>query len=120
MKILVDMNLSPEWVSVFTDHAIEARHWSSIGSFDAPDKVIMKWVRENNHVVFTHDLDFGTALALSNAEKPSVVQVRTQNVAVSHLKDIVINTLSEHAVLLEKGALLVLDEHKMRVRILPL
>lgn len=32
----------------------------------------------------------------------------------------VIKTLLEHAALLEEGALLILDEHKKRVRILPL
>lgn len=31
----------------------------------------------------------------------------------------VINTLSQHAVLLEKGALITIDEQKRRIRILP-
>lgn len=30
IKTLIDMNLSPEWVGVFSDHSIEALHWSSI------------------------------------------------------------------------------------------
>jgi len=36
MKILIDMNLSPEWVQEFKLHNIEAVHWSAIGKFDAP------------------------------------------------------------------------------------
>ncbi len=31
MKILIDMNLSPDWVEVFTKANIESTHWSSIG-----------------------------------------------------------------------------------------
>lgn len=31
------------------------------------------------YVVFTHDLDFGDILAATNADDPSVIQVRTQN-----------------------------------------
>jgi len=78
MKILIDMNLSPEWVREFKFHDIEAVHWSAVGKFDAPDNIIMDWARKYDHIVFTHDLDFGTALALTKAEKPSVMQVRTQ------------------------------------------
>jgi predicted nuclease of predicted toxin-antitoxin system len=120
MKILIDMNLSPDWVQEFKLYKIEAVHWSAVGRFDAPDSVIMDWARKNDHVVFTHDLDFGTALALTKAEKPSVIQVRTQNVTVSHLSKIVIPTLKNYEELLEKGALIVLDDDKKRIRILPL
>ena len=76
--ILIDMNLSPEWVEEFRLHNIEAVHWSDAGMFDAPDSIIMDWARKHSYIVFTHDLDFGTALALTKAEKPSVIQVRTQ------------------------------------------
>jgi predicted nuclease of predicted toxin-antitoxin system len=83
MKILIDMNLSPEWVQEFDFYHIEAVHWSSVGKFDAPDAIIIEWAKQNKHIVFTHDLDFGTALVLTKAEKPSVIQVRTQNVTVA-------------------------------------
>jgi len=120
MKILIDMNLSPEWVSEFQSNNIEAVHWSAVGKHDAPDIAIMEWARQNNHIVFTHDLDFGTALALTKAEKPSVIQVRTQNVTVPHLSPMILPALSSYSALIEKGALLVIDEDKNRVRILPL
>jgi predicted nuclease of predicted toxin-antitoxin system len=114
------MNLSPEWVQEFEIYKIEAAHWSTVGKFDAPDTILMDWARQNEHVVFTHDLDFGAALALTKAEKPSVIQVRTQNVTVAHLSKMVIPTIKNYADLLEKGALIVLDEDKLRIRILPL
>ena len=31
MKILIDMNLSPEWVAVFENHGWSAVHWSTVG-----------------------------------------------------------------------------------------
>jgi predicted nuclease of predicted toxin-antitoxin system len=119
MKILIDMNLSPDWVEEFKLHRIEAIHWSNVGIFDAPDKNIIDWAKKHNYVIFTHDLDFGTALALTKAEKPSVVQVRTQNVTIFYLSKIVLPAIKTHADLLEKGALLVIDEDKKRIRILP-
>jgi predicted nuclease of predicted toxin-antitoxin system len=86
---------------------------------DAPDKNIIDWAKKHNYVIFTHDLDFGTALALTKAEKPSVVQVRTQNATILYLSNIVPPAIKTHADLLEKGALLVIDEDKKRIRILP-
>jgi len=120
MKIVIDMNLSPEWVQEFKLHNIEAVHWSAVGKFDAPDSIIMDWARKNEYIVFTHDLDFGTALALTKSEKPSIIQVRTQNVTISHLSKMLIPTFSHYTALLEKGAILVIDEDKQRIRILPL
>jgi predicted nuclease of predicted toxin-antitoxin system len=106
-------------VAEFKIHEIEAVHWSDVGLFDAPDKSLIDWAKEHNHIIFTHDLDFGTALALTKAEKPSVIQVRTQNVTVPYLSSILFPTIKTYADLLEKGALLVIDEDKKRLRILP-
>ena len=77
-NLLVDMNLSPQWVPVLGNHGWQAVHWSSIGDPEASDQDIMDWARNNQHVVFTHDLDFGTMLALTHKAGPSVLQVRTE------------------------------------------
>jgi len=119
MKILVDMNLSPNWVKVLERAGWEARHWSTVGDMRATDDVIMSWARENGFIVFTHDLDFGVLLALTRAESPSVIQVRTQDVFPEVLGDRLVKVLREHQSALEKGALLTVDEGKSRVRILP-
>jgi len=37
MKILIDMNLSPSWVSVLEEAGHTASHWSTIGSLNAPN-----------------------------------------------------------------------------------
>ncbi len=84
LKIVVDMNLSPEWVAVFQDEGWGAVHWSAIGDPRASDRIIMRWAAANSHVAFTHDLDFGTLLAVTGATGPSVIQVRAQNVMPDH------------------------------------
>jgi predicted nuclease of predicted toxin-antitoxin system len=119
MKILIDMNLSPDWVKVLENVGWEAVHWSTVGDIRATDDVIMSWARERGYIVFTHDLDFGVLLALTRAESPSVIQVRTQDVFPEGLGGRLIKVLREHESVLEKGALLTVDEEKSRVRILP-
>ena len=84
------------------------------------DHDIMEWARSNGFVVFTHDLDFGTMLALTHAVGPSVIQIRGQNVFPDHMSSIVIAAPAQHADDLEAGALVVVDESKSRVRVLPI
>lgn len=120
MKLLLDMNLSPDWVLLLQEHGFEAVHWSSVGAANADDTDIMRWARDNQAVVFTHDLDFGIALALTHAGAPSVIQVRTQDVSPAHLGSTVISVLHAHRESLAGGALVTVDEAKSRVRILPI
>jgi predicted nuclease of predicted toxin-antitoxin system len=73
LRILIDMNLPPGWVSVLQKHGWTAVHWSTVGDPRATDQVVMGWALDYQHVVFTHDLDFGTVLALTHAKGPSVI-----------------------------------------------
>jgi predicted nuclease of predicted toxin-antitoxin system len=89
MKIVIDMNLPPIWVPILKSAGHEPIHWSEIGADNAPDLEIMKWADANNHIVFTHDLDFSALLAATRADSPSVFQVRTQDVSPKNLSGIV-------------------------------
>lgn len=120
VKILVDMNLSPDWVPVLAGHGWSAVHWSTVGDIRAADRTIMDWAVANGHVVFTHDLDFGTALALTHAAGPSVLQVRGQNVLPDHMESLVVAALRQYDTDLASGALVVVDENKCRARVLPI
>jgi len=120
LKILIDMNLSPRWVEVFKKDGITAVHWSKVGDYGAKDCVIMEWAKENGYVVFTNDLDFGTLLALTQATRPSVIQMRTENVLPENFGTTVISAIKQYVSELEKGALIVLDDIANRIRILPL
>lgn len=74
MKLLVDMNLSPRWVNWLNSAGLNAIHWSAIGEPAASDAEIMEYAESNDYVVLTHDLDFGSVLAITGGDKPSVVQ----------------------------------------------
>ena len=66
IRLLIDMNLSPRWSGILSEHNIEAIHWSNVGRVDAPDVEIMAYAKANNYAVFTHDLDFSAILAITN------------------------------------------------------
>ena len=108
IKILVDMNLSPEWVPVLSRHGWESRHWVDVGA------------SAKGYIVLTHDLDFGTMLALTHSTGPSVIQIRGDDVLPEHMESIVATAITQYAAELEAGALIVVDENRRRVRVLPL
>ena len=120
MRLVIDMNLSPSWVFALADHGWDAVHWSEVGDPGASDRQIMVWALEHDRVVLTHDLDFGTVLALTQSEGPSVIQVRTQDPSPDNLRHIVAAVLERHQHALESGALITVDERRSRVRLLPL
>ncbi|MCY3607343.1 MAG: DUF5615 family PIN-like protein [Acidimicrobiaceae bacterium] len=118
--MLIDMNLSPEWVDSLSKEGWEAVHWSEVGDPRATDREIMDWALANAYIVFTHDLDFGTMLALTHDRGPSVLQARAENVLPLQLGPTVIAALEQHRSDLLAGALVVVDERRSRVRVLPI
>lgn len=120
MKLLVDMNLSPRWVGVLAEAGIEAAHWSSLGAKNAPDPEIMAYARANDYVVLTHDLDFSAILAATQGDKPSVVQIRSENLSPDAIGREIIAALRQMETELTHGALLSVDPNRTRLRLLPL
>lgn len=119
MKLLVDMNLSPRWIDLLVDGGIEAAHWSTLGKYNAPDSEIMAYANANDYVVLTHDLDFSAILAATHGKKPSVVQIRAEDVSPDVIGLQVIAALRQMASELEDGALLTVDPNRTRMRLLP-
>jgi predicted nuclease of predicted toxin-antitoxin system len=120
LAIVIDMNLSAEWVAVFESEGWRAVHWSHVGDPRAEDSEIMDWARANQYVVLTHDLDFTAALALTGSSGPSVIQVRTQRVLPEHLRKILVTAIQTYEQELIAGSLVVVEALRSRVRILPL
>jgi len=120
MKLLIDMNLWPGWVEFFAKSRIAAVHWSTMGRPDAPDSEIAEFAQINDYVILTHDLDFGAILAVTGGKKPSVVILRADDVSPDAIGEKVLAALQAVTSELERGALLVVDPVRARLRLLPL
>jgi predicted nuclease of predicted toxin-antitoxin system len=120
MKLLIDMNLSPRWVDVLVNAGFEAAHWSTLGVYNAADSEIMAYANTNNCVVLTHDLDFGAILAATCGKKPSVVQIRSDDVSPDVISKQIVIALRQMAPEPKEGALLTVDPSRTRLRLLPL
>ena len=120
MNVLVDMNLGPGWVAALAGDQVRVRHWQDIGDKTAPDRDLLAWARANAHIVLTLDLDFQQLLFATRAQGPSVVLLRVRDVLAPSLPAKVRQVLIENAASLEEGCLIVVDEHRSRIRRLPL
>jgi predicted nuclease of predicted toxin-antitoxin system len=120
MKLLVDMNLSPRWVELLTHAKLEAVHWSSVGRPESLDEEIMAYAAKHDYVVITNDLDFGAILAVTHREKPSVVQIRSDNLNPDVIGSQIIAALQQLEEQLQEGALIIVEPLRTRVRLLPL
>ncbi len=109
MKILVDMNLSPRWIEYFRHQGVDAIHWSSIGKIDALDLEIMAFAAAHDYIVLTHDLDFGAILASTHRAKPSVVQIRADDLSISAIGTQILSALRQLEFELMEGALVTVD-----------
>jgi predicted nuclease of predicted toxin-antitoxin system len=119
-SVVVDLNLSPEWVPFLAAAGHPAVHWSAVGARDALDPDIMAWARADGRAVFTRDLDFGFALALTGATGPSVVQLRGPDVLPEQVGPAVLTALRQYDGELSAGALVTVDPARSRVRVLPI
>ena len=120
MKLLLDMNLSPRWVAALSNAGFDVLHWSSVGTPTASDIEITAFARLNDYVPLTHDLDFGAILAATGGQRPSVVQIRADNLRPEVLAGPVVLALRQMTTELAAGALITVNPGRTRLRLLPL
>ncbi len=86
----------------------------------ASDDEIVGHAQRENAVVVTLDADFHALLARSNAASPSVVRLRTEGLRGAELAALLVRIIPFCEADLREGAMVTVDDHSVRVRVLPL
>jgi predicted nuclease of predicted toxin-antitoxin system len=97
----------------------EAVHLRDQGLHRAADLDIFAKAIAEQRVVLTFDLDFGEIAALSRGQKASVILFRLQNTRTAHVIDRLAEVLADCVPALEHGAVVIVEESRHRVRLLP-
>lgn len=121
MKFLVDHNLSPAIAEHLREAGHEAVHTGDVGLAIADDTEILDVARRESRVIVSADTDFGTLLASERATDPSfvLIRVRSPRRAVE-LAELLLANLDPVTEDLEVGAIVVLEDERIRVRLLPI
>ncbi len=80
----------------------------------------MLYAQANGLVIMTNDLDFGTLLARTHDHKPSVILLRARILVLKALGAMVLSVVTKQKTAIESGALLVIDEYRYKLRLLPI
>lgn len=121
MKFLEDNALSPIMAEGLRRAGHDALHVRDYRLQESEDEVIFDRAAREERVIVSADTDFGTLLALRREKTPSVILLRRMvprrpESQVSFL----LSNLNEIAESLERGAVVVIEETRLRVRPLPI
>ena len=120
MRFLIDNALSPGMAEGLRKAGHDAIHVRDLGLASATDHEILIKALAEERIIVSADTDFGTLLALSDLAKPSFILFRrTDKRPVSLLMHLLAN-LSQTEKALNKGAVVVFEDNRIRIRSLPI
>ncbi len=121
MKFLVDNALSPQLALILREHGHDAVHVRDYDMQAADDQPIFERAANEDRVVLSADTDFGALLPARGSAKPSVALFRGR---MSRRPEFLANLLLSQLAALEpfliKGAIVVIEPTRIRVRDLPI
>ena len=120
MRFLADMPISRSTVKYLQSKGHDALHLLDLGLERAKDREIAKLAASKKRTLLTMDLDFATIVAVSKLASPSVIIFRLRDNRPITINNLLDKNLSKIAPELEKGAIAIFEESRVRLRKLPL
>ncbi|MGH9058469.1 MAG: DUF5615 family PIN-like protein [Acidimicrobiales bacterium] len=121
MRFLVDQCLSIELANAVNDAGHEVTHLRDLGMQRAKDPEVLDLARAEHRILVSADTDFGTLLARTGATRPSVILFRRSTGRdPSHQADLLLDNLAQITDAVDHGAVVVLEETRLRIRRLPI
>lgn len=120
MRFLADMCVDVRVVVWLREQGHDAIHLRDEGLHRMPNGEIFEKGRRENRIILTFDLDFTEIAALTGGEKTNLILFRLKNTRTPNVIKHMSKVLQDSADHLEKGAVVVVEEFRHRVRYLPI
>lgn len=120
MKLLLDQGLPRTAAKLLRVAGFDTVHVGDIGYATAKDVAILQLAMTDQRTVITLDADFHTLLALSAASAPSVIRIRIEGLRAEAVAVLIQSVVTQCEQELVQGAVVTVQEGRLRVRRLPL
>ena len=121
MKFLIDSALSPQVATKLSALGFDAVHVRDRSLQTAIDEIVFQVAADEGRVLVSADTDFGALLALRRATAPSLILLRRgADRRPARQAAIIAANLPSLAESLVSGCIAVIEEARLRVRMLPI
>ena len=120
MRFLVDNALSPSVAAGLQRAGHDTVHVRDLNMEASRDEEIFTYAARENRVLLTADTDFGALLASTGMATPSLILFRRTNKKPSDLLNVLLGNLGQLKEALDAGAIVVIEDRRIRIRALPI
>jgi predicted nuclease of predicted toxin-antitoxin system len=118
MRLLLDMNTSPKVAEQLGAEGHEAVHLRDLGLERLPDHDVVALAKTEQRIVVTFDLDFGEIVG--QGAGTGMVPLWLRSVRTANVQQRVSIALNEGAAALRTGAVVLVEDARIRVRTWPI
>ncbi len=116
IRVLLDQGLPRSAASILRSDSWDVVHVGEVNLGTATDAQILEFAEKEGRVCVTLDADFHTLLMLGGKSGPSTIRIRVEGLKSEQIAALLTQVWPQIAISLEKGALVTINEHSMRIR----
>jgi len=120
MRFLIDMNLGTEVAVWLRTQGHDAVHLRELGLQELGDQAVLAKAMAEKRVVLTFDLDFADIATAAGEARVAVILFRLRSAETARIIDRLRAVLTSAARALETGAVVIVEEARVRIRRLPI
>lgn len=119
MRFLVDVCVDVRVAVWLREQGYDAIHLRELGLQRLPNGSIFSKAATENRIVLTFDLDFSEIIALSHGQKADVIVLRLRDTRHRHVIERLSRVLPGLEEKFGQGAIVMLEEHRYRIKYFP-
>lgn len=120
MRLLADLHIAPRTVEYLKSLGHDVVRVSQVLRPTSSDREIIAYAAGDRRAILTQDLDFSAEIALSRQAYPSVILLRLSSSRIESVNEVLSNVLPALEEDVKNGALITVEDQRVRRRRLPL